>query len=150
MLRRFPFFGFMSDDQLRTVAMLSEETHADAGRTLFEEGADADSFYLLVDGAIDHFYVVEDELNPRLHKELLVGHVDPGEIFGISALIPPHRFTTTARVTRPSHMIQMNARALRARCEEDSRLAVGLMTEAARAAILRLGATRVQLAAASH
>ena len=56
------------------------------------------------------------------------------------------RYTTTTRVTRPSRVIKIDAAAVRQACEDDPHLAVGLMTEVARAAMERLGATRVQLA----
>ncbi len=36
-------------------------------------------------------------------------HLNPGEVFGISALIPPFRYTTPTRVTRPSRVIKIDA-----------------------------------------
>ena len=65
---------------------------------------------------------------------------------GISALIVPWRYTTSARVTRPSRLIRLDAAKLWDLCANDTELALGLMTEVAQAAMARLHATRVQLA----
>lgn len=148
LLRRFPFFGLLDDAQLRAVAMISEDLAAEPGEVLFHEGDQADALFLLIEGGVDLHYVVVDERTHALLRDFLVGHVNPGELIGISALIEPYRLTTDARATAASRLLRIDAAGLRALCEIDSRLAYGMMREAARAAMERLDATRVELVAA--
>jgi len=72
----------------------------------------------------------------------------PGEPFGISSLIEPHIFTSTAFASQPSRVITIEADRLRELFQKDKRLAYILTHSAAKAAIERLHATRIQLAAA--
>jgi CRP-like cAMP-binding protein len=148
LLRRFPFFGFLDDAQLRAVAMIADDIVAESGEMLFREDDEAEALFLLMDGSIDLHYVVVDERTHALLRDFLVGHVNPGELLGISALIEPYRLTTDARATTVSRLLRIDAAGLRALCEIDPRLACGMMREAARAAMERLEATRVELVAA--
>jgi CRP-like cAMP-binding protein len=81
-------------------------------------------------------------------RDFLVGHVNPGEVVGISALIEPYQLTTDVRTTDVSRLLQIDAAGLRALCELDAKLAFGMMRQAATAAMERLEATRVELVAA--
>jgi CRP/FNR family transcriptional regulator, cyclic AMP receptor protein len=148
LLRRYPFFGVLNDAQLKAVAMISEEEDVDEGASVFAESQPAGSFFLLATGAIDLVFTVEEEYKPELRKEFSVGEVNPGETFGISALIDPYQYTTTARANRSSHVIKVDAAQLRALLAEASALAARVMQQVAKTAMQRLSATRVQLAAA--
>jgi CRP-like cAMP-binding protein len=147
-LRRYPFFSFMTHDQLREVAMITEEVEVEADTTLFESGGVADALCLLERGSIELHFVVYDELKTGVRKNFLVGTINPGEIFSISALIMPYELTSTVVATVPSTFLKIDAAALRALAEEDKALGCGLQQQAARAAMERLQATRIQLAAA--
>ncbi len=146
LLRRYPFFGVLDDSQLKAVAMIAEEISCQEGETLFEAERPAQAMYLLMEGCVDLFYVVIDRDAPA--KELFISEFNPGDVFGISALIEPHQYTATARATCPSRIVKFDAAGLRALCEVDSKLAYGLMRQTAKAAMSRLHDTRVQLAAA--
>lgn len=147
-LRRYPFFSFLDPSQLKEVAMISEEIEIGHKETLFHVGDDTDFLYLLKDGAIDLHYVVIDEYEPQLRKDFLVGHVNPGEIVGVSAIIEPHIHTATAIANGECQLLQINAPELRRLCEEDLKLQNDLLYRIAEAAIDKLHATRIQLAAA--
>lgn len=148
LLRRYPFFGFLDDAQLRAVAMLAEEEHCAVGDLLFEIERPADALYLLVEGGVEHSYVVVDHDDPALRKEFFIGEINPGEIFGFSALIEPYVYSATCRASAPSRLIKIEAAGLRAVCEVDTHLAYALMRQVAKAVMSRLTDTRVQLAAA--
>ena len=66
----------------------------------------------------------------------------------ISALIEPYRYTGTVHATCGSRMLKFDAVGLRALCTLDLKIDAGLMRQIAKAAMERLSATRVQLAAA--
>ncbi len=148
LLRRYPFFGFLDDSQLRAVAMIAEEITFERGDMILESGKPADSLYFLIEGSAELCYVVADPYSSELRKELFISDLNPGEIFGISALIDPYLYTGTMRATGPCRVIQLQAAALRAICEVDPQMAYGLMRQTAKTAMSRLHDTRVQLAAA--
>jgi CRP-like cAMP-binding protein len=148
LLRRFPFFNFMDDAQLKAVAMIAEELTYKKDEVIVEAGKPADHFFLLIDGDIAYYAVITSEHDPYYAKEYFISDINPGEIFGISALIEPYIFTATMRADKISRIIQINASALRALCEVDLKLSVGLNRAVAKAAMERLQHTRVQLIAA--
>ena len=147
LLRRFPFFNFMDDTQLKAVAMIAEELTYEKDELLVEAGKPADHFYFLIDGSVAYYYHVTTEHDPYYNKDYFISDINPGEIFGISALIEPYIFTATMRTDKVSRIIQINASALRALCEVDLRLSSGLNRAVAKAAMERLQLTRVQLVA---
>jgi CRP/FNR family cyclic AMP-dependent transcriptional regulator len=144
LLRRYPFFCCLDEQQQRAVAMIAEEVDCESGTVLFEEGQPVDSLYLLLDGSVDLYYEAIDA-PPRQPP---VAEVNIGEAFGISALIAPHHATATARVASPSRILKIDARALRALCEVDCKMGYALMRQAAQIALERLHFALVQLAAA--
>lgn len=148
-LRRYPFFSFMNHDQLREVAMITDEVKHEKGDVLFNNDEKANACYLLMEGSIDLHYVVIDEHDPSLRKEFIVGTINPGEILGVSAIVEPYKYTATAIVVNDSRLLKMDAVALRDLCRQDRELNLGFQTMAAKATLERLHATRVQLAAAT-
>ena len=148
-LRRYPFFGFMNHDQLREVAIITDEMDADADTTLFESGAEADTFYLLRDGNVELHYVVTDERGMEKRQDFLVGMINPGEVVGISALISPYKYTAMAVVTEPSELLRVDAKRLRDLCDTDPTLSAAWHQRMAESTMERLHSTRVQLLAAT-
>lgn len=147
-LRRYPFFGPFGSDQLNALAMLTDEIDFETGDIVFHAGQPANALYFLMEGSVDLHYVAVDEINPELRKDFFVSEINPGEPFGISALIEPYRYTATVSVSQPSRVLKLDAAGLRALCEIDSKIAAILMRQVAKAAMSRLNDTRVQLAAA--
>jgi CRP-like cAMP-binding protein len=148
MLRRYPFFCCLEESQNQALAMLADEIELKSGTTLFEEGQTAEALYFLLEGGIDLYYKAEDKYRPQNSKEFLVGSINPGEVFGISALIEPYIYSATARVSQDGRAIKIEAAGLRALCNQDCKMGYTLMLQIAKAAMERLAYTRVQLAAA--
>ncbi len=147
LLRRYPFFGFLNDAQLKAVAMIAEEIAVEPGESILQVGKPAEALYFLIEGSAELHYIVEDRFDLAVRKELYISHINPGEIFGISALIEPYQYTGTIRATGACRVLKIEASALRALCEVDLMMAHGLMRQTAKAAMERLEDTRVQLAA---
>jgi CRP-like cAMP-binding protein len=148
LLRRYAFFGMLDDDRLAKIAMLASEENFESGTVIFYEGEPATNIYFLLDGSIDLYYTVSGIKDPALERGIPVGEINPGEPFGISALIEPYTMTSTARVSGPSQVIRIDAATLRSLFTGDRRLAYLFIHQAAQAALERLHASRVQLAAA--
>lgn len=147
-LRRFPFFHGLDDAQLRAIAMLADENKADAKVSIFEEDSAAGKFYFLVSGNVDLYIKSEEENDPNSRRDFAVGEVNPGEVFGISALIDPYIYRVSARTAQDCQWIEFDAVGLRTISEIDQRLAYQLTLQVAKALMERLQSTRVQLAAA--
>ena len=149
LLRRYPFFSFLTPDALREVAMITDELTVDDGAILFEMGAKAEALYFLIAGSVELHFVVMDEHEPDLRKDFLVGTISPGEIFGISSVIEPYALTATAVTVEPSRLLQITAVALRQLLEQDQALAIRFLQKVNKATMERLQKTRVELAAAT-
>ena len=98
LLRRFPFFGFLDDTQLKAVAMLAEELEVEQGTNIFESEQPATALYVMVDGSIDLHYKVIDRDDPHIVKEFFISELNPGDIFGLSAIVEPFVHTMTSKV----------------------------------------------------
>jgi CRP-like cAMP-binding protein len=148
LLRRYQLFASLAPEHINAIAMLTDEVQLESGETIFQSGEPADDLYILVKGCIDLFYVAVDEINTELNKELFVSEINPGEPFGISALIEPYVYQGTVRTTCPSKVLKAEAKGLRALCQLDPGIMAVLMRGMAQAALSRLHDTHVLLAAA--
>jgi CRP-like cAMP-binding protein len=148
LLSRYPFFKFLSPAQLKKIAKIAKEESYKRGDILFRQNDRAEAFYILLVGSIELYFLVEVEYHPELRKELRFRVIYPGESFGISAFIEPHILTSSARAIEPSRVIQIEAAPLLEMCQKDDNLAYALIYQVAKAAMDRLNATRLQLAAA--
>jgi CRP-like cAMP-binding protein len=147
-LRYYPFFGLLNSHQLQEISMIADEEAFEGDEIIFQEGQPAEALYLLLEGSVDLYFTIAGAKPSRVHKGIPVGEINPGETFAISALIEPNIFTATARASSPSRVVKIDAAALKALFEKDRRMAYLFTNQAAKAALERLHATRVQLAAA--
>jgi CRP/FNR family cyclic AMP-dependent transcriptional regulator len=148
LLRRYPFFARLGEAHLKAIAMLADEMSCAEGETLCGIDQPADALYLLIEGGVELHYVLVDRDDPKRTKDFYVGDINPGEPFGISALIEPYRYTSSARATRPGRVLKLDGTGLRALCEVDNVIAAILMRHVAKDALARLEETRTQLVAA--
>lgn len=147
-LRRYPFFALLDSNQLAQIAMITEEIEYGEGDILFEQKDHAKKLYFLLEGCVDLYYMIVEAYRSADRREALVCQINPGEIFGISALISPHEMTATARSAMRSRVMEIDARQLAALCALDAQLEILLLRRVAQAAMQRLHATQIQLAAA--
>jgi CRP-like cAMP-binding protein len=148
LLRRYPFFGHLSQAQLAAMAMIGEDVKLKDEQVVLEEGKPAHSLYFLLEGGIDLYYTVKEDARKKECKEILVCQINVGEPFGISTLIEPNVLTASVRSNGASRVLQFDGKALTDAMKADPALELALVREMAKAAIQRLDATRVLLAAA--
>ncbi len=148
LLKKHAFFGYLTDAQLRALAMIADEVSFAAGQTVLDAESPVPGLFLLVSGHLDLYAVSQDKHDPKLRKEFLVGEVNPGEPFGISALIEPYLSISLVRADSDCKAIKIDAAGLRALCEVDHDLGYALTRQAARSVMERLAYTQAQLAAA--
>lgn len=148
LLRRYPFYGPMSDEQLRAIAMITEKIELPEATMVLHENQPADHLYLLLEGGIDLIFHSQEEYHPKNVKTLPVGEINPEEVFGVSSLIEPFHYNASAITSQDSKILVTDAKALRELVEQDTQLGCKLMQQIAKAVMERLVYTRIQLAAA--
>jgi len=148
LLRRYPFFGHLSQAQLASLAMIGEEVKLKDDQVVLEEGKPAQALYFLLEGGIDLYHTVKQQTREKDCQEVLVCQINVGEPFGISTVIEPSALRASGRSSGASRVLQFDVEALKAAMKTDPGLELVLVREMARAAIQRLDATRVLLAAA--
>ena len=147
-LRKYKFFGFLSEEYFDQVAMISEPVRWKAGEKVFELDADANDLFLLEAGELELHYCVVDNLVSDKFKEFYVGNLNPGEPFGFSALFEGLAYNAACQATEDSQGIKIDAKKLLELAGESPALGYALMTEVAKAAFARLDAVQIELVAA--
>lgn len=147
-LRSHPIFGGLSDAQLKAIAMISDLVEVSPNHIIIEENQPGANLYWLLSGSVELFFRVEDYTHPNNRQDFTSGWIDPGDFFGLSALVEPHCYTSSARTTTASSLVQIDAVALRQLCSQDAALGYELYKRVAVITLERLKSTRVQLAAA--
>lgn len=147
LLKRYPFFASLSEDQLKSLAMIGEELEFEKEKTIVKEGSPADALYLIIEGSADLFFDINDE-KTNTHRQFLVGEITTGDPFGITALLEPYTHISSVRTATPCKVVKLPANPLRELVENDPQFAMVLIKNIALAALERLNNTRIQLAAA--
>jgi len=145
LLRRYPFFASLDEKQLEAIAEITQEKSYPKGTLLVKENTTATCLALLIDGDIDLIFSGGGE---GAISNALVGSIAAGEVYGVSSLIEPYRYTATAKATMPVKVIEVDGLALRAMVEKDPKLGYIMMRNVAIAVLERLRYTQVELAAA--
>jgi CRP/FNR family cyclic AMP-dependent transcriptional regulator len=145
LLRRYPFFAMLNEEQLKAVAMIADEKTCPKDTLILKENTPATRLYVLVEGDVDLVFSGGGE---GAIVNALVGSIAPGEVFGVSSLIEPYQYISSAKSTTPTKIIEIDAVALRVLSEVDQNLGCAIMRHIAEAVLERLKYTQVELAAA--
>lgn len=146
LLRRYRFFDFLDEQEFKVALDASVETTIEDGHLVFDAGQSASALYFLIEGSVEHRFVVIDE-DSHIRREFLIGNVNAGEMFGLSGLIEPHRYTTAARAVGRARVLKVDAGRLRQLCAADKKLAYSLLHETAKGVLHRINQSRTRLAA---
>jgi CRP/FNR family transcriptional regulator, cyclic AMP receptor protein len=145
LLRRYPFFALLNNEQLKAIAMIAEEKTYAKGAIIIKENLPAHKLMLLLEGDVDLIYSGGGE---GAICNALVGSIAPGEVLGVSSLIEPYTYICSARNTMPVKVVEIDGVAIRALMQVDAHLGYTLMSNVAAAVLERLKYTQVELAAA--
>ena len=104
------FEGF-TREQLRLLAFGAEALRLSAGKDLYEEGAAADSGYVVVRGRIVLY-------RERDGERVTVGNAGPGAMLGELALIADTTRLTSARAETDTDFLRLNRKLFRRILEE--------------------------------
>ena len=139
MLRQIQLLEGASNEHLEQLASISRCIEIPQGTTLFREGEDANTVYLIVQGR-----VALEICAPGIGCRRILT-VNDGEILGWSPLLENGQFTATAKSLAPTLSIEIDGKAIRQLCEQYPRFGYEFMRCAALALGKRLSATRLQL-----
>jgi len=116
----------------------STRTYA-AGDTIMREGDDRHPFGIVISGRVALRLLVPER------GAITILTVEPDDVVGWSALVPPYRATSTAVAVEPTELLEFEADALRRALRDDPALAATIYPRILEAVARRLGATRHQL-----
>jgi CRP/FNR family transcriptional regulator, cyclic AMP receptor protein len=134
-----PFLGGLSVGERRRLAELARPLAVEPGTMLLREGFETTELGIVRTGRVALRLTVPMR---GIHTILTV---EPGDVFGWSALVPPYRSTSTAVATEPTTGVVFPARALREALDRDEELAAALYPRILHSVARRLEATRLQL-----
>jgi CRP/FNR family cyclic AMP-dependent transcriptional regulator len=115
------FLHGMQPGQLTALAEAASEVAFPAGHRIFDEGDNAEHFWLIESG-----YVVLDVQVPG-EGMAIVGRVGIGELLGWSWLLPPYQWTLGAVCATEVKAFEFNAQVIRDGCAADPALRDELM-----------------------
>lgn len=154
LIRRFPIFAGLTHDNLVTLADAGEDLTVAAGHSFFQEGEEIHHLYVVVEGAVgitmevpanDVAHTVAEQMTRELKtEETVVSAIGPGEVFGWSALVPPHQAMAGARALTESRVLVFDCLALTEAFKEDCRFGFLMMQRIAQVIRERLRNLRLE------
>ena len=139
LLAEHKFFEGMTPEALELIAGCGTNVHFKADTPIISEDQPADVFYVLRTGR-----VALEVATPR-RGPLVIETVGPGEILGVSWLLPPYRWTFDGRAMTATSAVALDAACLRQKCDDDPALGYEMYKRFAGLVRDRLLATRLQL-----
>ena len=139
LLNEQPFFREFSPEAQALIAGCAFNVHFADDQRILTEGGEADHFYVLRSGR------VAIEVDDPRRGPLVIETIGPGEILGVSWLLPPDTWTFDARAVDLTSAISIDGACLRGKCEEDPVLGYEFFRRFAGLFHERLHAARLQL-----
>ena len=133
-------FGRLSKPQLERVLAISREQKIQKDQWLFREDQEAQHFYLIKEGAIELLTVVDE------HIEIPIAMIRTNNgCIGIGALVPPYRYSLSARAAHDSNLLVFKRADLEALKQDDPAIVCIMMNNLAQKLLERLKETRREL-----
>lgn len=139
LLTAHPFFQGLAQQDIKFITGCAKNVRFNAGQMLFQEGAEADQFYLIRSGR------VALEIYVPGRGSIAIQTLEEGDILGWSWLFPPYVWKFDARSLELTRALALDGKCLRAKCEAEPKLGYELMKRISRVITERLEATRLQL-----
>ncbi len=139
LLAEHPFFAGLPEDTLELIGGCGVNVRFGEDERILTENDPADTFYVLRSGRV----AIEVD-NPR-QGPLVIETIGPGELLGVSWLLPPYRWSYDGRAVEPTSAVAIDAACLRGKCDDDPELGYEMFKRFAGLVRDRLHATRLQL-----
>lgn len=133
------FGSGLADSSRQRLAEIAREYESPARARLLREGDETRELSVLIEGRV----ALTEHVAGRGSVTLMT--VEPGDVFGWSALIAPFKATSTVVSLEPVEVIAFDGARLRDATRTDCELAAGIHPKLLEALARRLQATRHQL-----
>jgi CRP-like cAMP-binding protein len=134
-----PFFSGMKPEYLQLIIGCASNVRFEADSYIFREGDEANIFFLVREGR-----VALEAVNQN-NKPMVLQTVDKGEVLGWSWLVPPYRWSKSARAVQLVRAISLDGKCLRNKCEVDNKLGYELMKRVVQVIGTRLDSVHVNM-----
>jgi CRP-like cAMP-binding protein len=138
LLRQHDFLKELSGEDGRLLVSCAKNERFETGEFLLREGAEANTFYLLRVGHVALEVVVPARGVVQMET------VGPGDVLGLSWLVPPYRSHMDARAVEPVVALAFDGACLRGKMEADHDLGFWLTLRLFQKAYARLERVRLQ------
>jgi len=133
------FGAGLSPEAISRLASVAAIHDIDVGTEITREGQITEAFGIVLSGRVALRTLVPER------GMVTILTVEPGDVVGWSAIVPPHRGTATAIAIEPVRLLQLPGEQLRALLRADHALAASVYPRILQAVARRLAATRMQL-----
>ncbi len=154
LFRRHKFFADLDPQQINVLVAASREQLVEAGHYFFHAGEELEKFYFVIAGEVDIVISVPDRSQEHrfvdqlygtlMTEDIPVASVGPGEMFGWSALVPPHQSTASAKARKYCRVIEIDSKKLEPSFESDCRFAYLMILKAAQTVRERFKSLRIE------
>jgi CRP/FNR family transcriptional regulator, cyclic AMP receptor protein len=112
-MNQVAIFQTLDENQMNLLRPLFEPFSCRVGTVILEQGAAADSLYLLLSGTVEIFF------KPYDGSRITVSHVEKGGLFGWSAVIGREKYTSSAIAIEDVEAFRVRGTDLRKFCLEN-------------------------------
>jgi CRP-like cAMP-binding protein len=133
------FGAGLSPEAVSRLAGATVLREVDPGTEITREGQLTEAFSIVLSGRVALRMLVPER------GMVTILTVEPGDVVGWSAIVPPHRGTATAIAIEPVLLLEMQGERLRTLLRADPALAASVYPRILQAVGRRLAATRMQL-----
>ncbi len=120
-LKKVYFFQELPDQQIKKIQQVCHQIEYNPGDILFEEGSQADRFYIVADGAVE---VWKDYKLPD--RDLLAVH-EQGHLFGEMALIDELPRSATVLAKEPTRLFYIDRDDFHTIIQDNSKIAISIL-----------------------
>lgn len=137
LLHDYPLFKDLNEEQMQAVMDVCREECFLPDTVLFEEGQPAGEIFVLTEGQVEESFTAGEGVLALLHP------LEPGEIIGCPALVPPYLQNCTARSLTRTEVLAIDAAGLRELFAQDCQLAVAIQQYVIERLLERIGKMRL-------
>ena len=133
------FGAGLSPEAIERLARIAVFREMSAGEELLHEGEITETFGIVLSGRIALRMLVPER------GMVTILTVEPGDVVGWSAIVAPHRATSSSIAIEPVRMVELRGDRLRDLLRTDHALAASVYPRVLQTVARRLSATRLQL-----
>lgn len=137
-LAEHPFVKGLEKEHIQLILGCAKNVVFEAGKYLFKENEEANSFYIIRNGKIAL------EIYSPKKGAIVIQTVGEGEMIGWSWMVPPYQWKFDARAIELTRLIELDGTCLRNKCESDPKLGYEIMKRLANVFEQRINSLRLQ------